>query len=650
MRRRGMHTGAHGRQGGRPGAVVAVTVLGAGLLYAAFTPWTAPAGPLPTIERVSVASNGEQGNERSLLPATNADGSVVGFKSSASNLVADDRNQKVDVFVRDRVPQLTERVSVADIPGIETNDNSFPPALDHPGDVVAFASLASNVVIGDFNRGADVFVYDRAQGTTKVLSLVYDQFGDGRGGGGAPDLAPSVTADGSLVAFTAGADDLVLTDANETNDVFVRSPNGGPAELISVISFGGQAGHSANGPSAGPAISADGCIVAFYSDASNLVPSDTNDFRDVFVRDRCNNTTERVSVSTSGEQANRPSQAAGFSVAVSADGQFVAFSSDATNLDEGDDNNRTDIFVRDRAAGTTTRVSKNAAGENANGPSQFASISGDGRFVVFQSAASNLVDDDTNGKTDIFVVDRTDGSIRRASLTTGGEQADGDSNAPQISADGGTVVFQSDATNLVPDDTNGVTDCFAAMNPLAGPPAPPTDTPTSTETATPTPTSTPPPTPTPTSTPPPTATPTQTSTPPPTATPSQTSTPNPSSSAMPTPTLTPTPTGEGVTPTPTLTLTPLLAATPTASGTRTNTSTATPSGVRTSTATATPTRTTPSGATATPTSTGTVASGGGGGGGGCSIDGGSAPAGDWGLVPAVGLPVALWMARRRRRQ
>jgi Tol biopolymer transport system component len=460
---------------------------------------------------------------------------------------------------------------------------------------------------------------------------VYDQFGDGRGGGGAPDLAPGINADGSLVAFTAGADDLVLTDANETNDVFVRSPNGGPTELISVISFGGQAGHSGNGPSAGPAISADGCIVAFYSDASNLVPSDTNDFRDVFVRDRCNNTTERVSVSSSGEQANRPSQAAGFSVAISADGQFVAFSSDASNLDEGDDNNRTDIFVRDRAAGTTTRVSKSAAGESANGPSQFASISGDGRFVVFQSAASNLVDDDTNGKTDIFVVDRTDGSVKRVSLTTGGEQADGDSNFPQISADGGTVVFQSDATNLVPADTNGFTDCFAALNPLAGPPAPPTDTPTSTETATPI----------------------STTTPTATETPTETNTPNPSSSA--TPTSTPTPTFEGVTPTPTSTAPPPLTGTATVSPTRTDTptATATPSGVRTGTATATPTERTPSGATVTPTRTSTVASGGGGGGGGgcsCRIDGGSGPGSDWGLIPAVGAPLALWATRRRRQR
>lgn len=616
MRRRASNTGGRGRLRRWQSVAVAgaAGVLGAGLLSATLMPQPAAGGTLPIIERISVAGNGDQANDRSLLPATNADGSVVAFKSQASNLVPDDRNQKVDVFVRDRAQQLTERVSLAQIPGTETTDNSFPPALDHAGDIVAFASLASNILIGDFNRGADVFVYNRPQATTTVLTLVLDEHGDGRGGGGAPDLPPSVSADGGLVAFTAAADDLVPNDANETNDVFVRSPNGSPTELISLISSGSQAGHSGNGPSAGPAISADGCLVAFYSDASNLVPGDTNGFRDVFVRNRCAQTTERVSVSSSGEQANRPSQAAGFSVAISANGRFVAFSSDASNLDDGDNNATTDIFVRDRDAGTTTRVSKSAAGESANGPSQFASISGDGRFVVFQSAASNLVENDTNGKTDIFVVDTTDGSVDRVSVTSNGEQANGDSNSPQISADAATVVFQSDATNLVPGDTNGFTDCFAAPNPLAGPVATPTST--ATTSSTPTPTSTP--------------------------------TPNPSATLTSTSSPTPTPTLFSPTHTPTFTSTPttLLTVTPTA--------TATASGTRVNTATPTATRTptaTPTGGTQTPTATRTVPRGGGGGGGcSCRIDAGSEPAVDWGLVPALGLPLLLLVARNRRRQ
>jgi len=613
MWRRAMNTGDRRRLGRWKGvARVGVTgVLGLSVVHAALTSRTATGGNLPSVERISVASNGGQSNDRSLLPATNADGSIVAFKSSASNLVPDDHNQKVDVFVRDRGAQATERVSLADIPGTETNDNSFPPALDHAGNTVAYASLASNIVIGDFNLGADVFAFDRSQKTTTVLTLVRDQFGDGRGGGGAPDLPPSVTGDASLVAFTSAADDLVPNDANETNDVFVGSPNGDPTELISVVTTGSQQGHSGNGPSAGPAISTNGCVVAFYSDASNLVTGDTNGFRDVFVRDRCTKTTERVSVSTDGEQANRPSQAAGFSVAISADGRFVAFASDASNLDASDDNNTTDIFVRDRVAGTTTRISKSQAGESANGPSQFPGISDEGRFVVFQSAASNLIDDDTNGKTDIFVVDTTNGSISRVSLTSTGEQSNGDSNSPAISADGSTVVFQSEATNLVPDDTNGVTDCFAANNPLAGPPLP-TSTPTGTETPTPTVTVT--------------------------GTMTITATPTPTTAEQ---TLTPTPTA-----TPTGTQQPTLAVTATATP-ATPVNTATPTLARTATST-------PTTAGQTPTATGTVtpSGNGGGGGGGCScrIDGGSEPVGDWGFVPALGLPLLLWVARNRRRR
>lgn len=614
MRRRGTNIGGLGRLGRWQSVAVAgaAGVLGAGLLYAGLTPQPVTGGLLPTIERISVASNGDQGNDRSLLPGTNADGSVVGFKSQASNLVASDLNQKVDIFVRARVQQLTERVSLAEIPGTETNDNSFPPALDHTGDIVAFGSLASNILIGDFNRSADVFVYSRTLGTTIGLTLVPDEHGDLRGGGGAPDLPPSVSADGGLVAFTSLAGDLTPNDENETNDVFVRATNGDPAELMSLISVGSQAGHSANGPSAGPAISANGCVVAFYSDASNLIPGDTNGFRDVFVRDRCAQTTERVSVSSSGEEANRPSQAAGFSVAISADGRFVAFASDASNLDEGDTNNTTDIFVRDREAGTTTRVSKSAAGDSANGPSQFPSISADGRFVVFQSAASNLVEDDTNGKTDIFVVDTADSSVARVSLASPTEQGNGDSTSPQISSNGSTVVFQSDATNLVPDDTNGFTDCFAAMNPLAGPPATPAVTPTVTE--------------------PPPATPTATATVTMTGTRTVTATPTTAG-----PSATPTTAGPSATPSTTTTATPQLPVTPTP--THANT----PTPTRTITAT-------PLNPTQTPTRTTPPPSGGGGGGCSCRIDAGSEPVTDWGLIPALGVPLLLWTARRRRRR
>jgi MYXO-CTERM domain-containing protein len=642
---------------------LAVAGLAGGLLLLTRGPLVAPAAAQScslglTTERVSVATGGGQANDRNVTAATSADGCAVGFKSYASNLVPGDLNEKVDVFVRDRVAGATERVPARPATGAEANDNSFPPALDASGRFVAFGSMASNLVLRDFNTSPDAFSYDRATGTTFSLSIVFDATGDGFGGGQVADMPPTRNADGRSTAFTSAADDLAANDDNGLSDVFVNDNDSGTNELISVATAGSQQGQSANGPSAGGAISGDGCVVAFYSDATNLVAGDTNEVRDVFARDRCQGVTERVSVSSSGEQANGPSQATGFLPAVSSDGRYVAFGSDASNLDPGDDNGVTDVFVRDRLAGTTTRVSKNASGESANGPSQYPSLGDVGRFVAFQSAASNLVDGDTNGKTDIFAVDQESGAVQRVSLSSTGEQGNGDSTAPQISADGVTVVFQSDATNLVPDDTNGVADIFASINRLSFTPTP-TATGTSTATATSggdTPTATPTPTgPTPTPTGP---TPTATG---PTATPT-------GPTATPTgPTATPT----GPTPTPTAGDSCGAVCAP-GQGCRRDVGGEILPGVclpeqqclcfvegltpsPTATATGpTPTRT-PTGPTATPTGPTPTRTGGGdgggGGGGGCScrIDPETGKVGDAMPLTALGVPALLWVWRGRRR-
>jgi Tol biopolymer transport system component len=228
----------------------------------------------------------------------------------------------------------------------------------------------------------------------------------------------------------------------------------GTVSIVSVNN-GGRAG---NQPSGGPGVNRDGTVVAFYSDANNLVPFDTNMFRDVFVRVlSTEQVTERVSVSSSGEQANGPSEFAGGAPSVNADGTLVAFYSRATNLVPGDVNGYVDVFLRDRTAGTTELVSVSSDEEPANGPSVYPSISGDGRFVAFQSLASNLVPDDTNNVSDIFVRDRLNGTTERA---CGGTQGDRGSSTPAISADGRFVAFASSATNLVPDDINNHLDIF----------------------------------------------------------------------------------------------------------------------------------------------------------------------------------------------
>ncbi len=223
-------------------------------------------------------------------------------------------------------------------------------------------------------------------------------------------------------------------------------------------------GAQSNATSSVASLSSDGRFVAFQSEASNLVPDDTNGLEDVFVRDRQAGVTSRVSVGTGNVQS-----VGGVSTVatISGDGGTVVFSSFATNLVPNDTNGAPDVFVHDRATAVTTRVSVDSAGAQANGTSTTPGLSADGRLVVFSSDATNLVPNDTNGVADIFLHDRQTGQTSRVSVDSLGNQADDGSFDPYISSDGGIVVFGSDATNLVPGDTNGVRDVFV-RNLVAG--------------------------------------------------------------------------------------------------------------------------------------------------------------------------------------
>jgi Tol biopolymer transport system component len=270
--------------------------------------------------------------------------------------------------------------------------------------------------------------------------------------GDAESYLPSVTADGRYIAFESGSTNLVGNDTNNATDIFVRDRVTGKTVRVSLSSGGAQG----NDGSYNANISADGRYVAFISDATNLVPHDTNAATDVFVRDRVNHVTKRISVNTAGRQANATS----YSPVVSADGRFVAFWSVASNLVHHDTNAAPDVFVRDRQRKTTTRVSINTAGFEGNGGSRNPTISRDGRFVAFESLANNLIGSDTNAVADIFVRDRLRKVTLRASIGSAGAQGDGASTTPSISADGRYLAFRSAATNLVGDDPNGYDDIF----------------------------------------------------------------------------------------------------------------------------------------------------------------------------------------------
>jgi len=263
-----------------------------------------------------------------------------------------------------------------------------------------------------------------------------------------------MNGDGGVVVFYSDADNLVLGDTNQARDVFLYDRNARTVERISVSGTGGQANRASHAQGAAPAVSDDGQIVAFYSDATNLIAIDTNGQSDVFVRLRSEGLTELISVSDDGSAGNGPS----VNPSISADGRFVAFQSRASNLVPGDTNNAADIFVRDRVNKTTERLCDAVQG---NKFSFTPSISADGRLVAFASAATNLVPDDTNARLDIFVCDRSTGQVERVSISTSGVQGDGDSILPAISGDGLVIGFKSLSDNLVPNDANNVVDVFA---------------------------------------------------------------------------------------------------------------------------------------------------------------------------------------------
>ena len=400
-------------------------------------------------QRISVASGGTQGNANSNGAAISADGLTVAFGSEAFNLVGGDGNAAFDVFFRRWAIGQTGLVS-ADSSGTLGDDTSFDPSISADGRYLAFNSIAGNLVAGDTNGAYDVFVRDRVLGTTQRVSL-----SSGGVQGNGLSTMPSISADGRYVAFQSSATNLVPGDTNGGADIFVRDRLSGVTERVSVSSSEAQAG----GGSAFPSISADGRYVAFDSDAANLVAGDTNGFRDVFVRDRVAGVTVIASVNSSEWSGNNHS----VEPSISADGLFVAFTSQASNMVDVfilDLNGASDVFVRDLSNGTTAILSVSSGSVIGNAGSKAASISADGRFVAFDSTATNLVAGDTNGERDVFVRDRLAFTTERVSRASGGAQGNDSSNTPSISGDGRFVAFASDADNLVAGDTNDFQDVF----------------------------------------------------------------------------------------------------------------------------------------------------------------------------------------------
>ena len=402
-------------------------------------------GADPRTKRVSVKTGGGQVTAGSFDAVVSADGRFVAFHSSAPGLVPGDTNTVQDVFVHDRRKKRTRRVSVKSN-GAQADGSSGGPALSASGRFIAFGSRATNLVKGDDNAVDDVFVHDRKTKKTRRVSV------RSNGVEGNDDSShPSISANGRYVAFQSKASNLVRNDDNGVDDVFVHDRRTGKTKRVSVRSNGVEG----DDRSLQSAVSPDGRYVAFASRAENLVGKDDNGRSDVFVHDRKMKKTQRVSVKNGGGQAEGGS----FNPSISPKGRYVAFTSGAANIVGNDDNESEDVFLRDRKARKTKRVSVRTDGGEGDGSSFEPAVSADGRFVFFATDATDLVNNDHNDSTDILRRDRKKKKTKRISVRNRGGESQDHSEDPRVTPDGRWVVFESSA-KLVGADTNDEWDIY----------------------------------------------------------------------------------------------------------------------------------------------------------------------------------------------
>ena len=414
------------------------------------------------MELVSVSSGGVQGDSFSNRPSVSADGRYIAFDSLSTNLVSPPISNG-QIFVRDRLTGANTVASAG--PGGEYGDDSSDnPSISGDGRYIGFQSPATNLVSpatsGDYSQ---IFVHDRQTGANWLASV------SASGVQGDDDsFNASLNGDGRYVAFQSRATNLVSAPTTY-RQIFVRDIQAGATTLVSAAPGGAQG----NNYSANPSISADGRYVSFESWATNLVsPPTTGDYSQVFVHDRQTGANWLASKVPGGGEGNANSLYS----SISADGRYVAFFSDSTNL-VSPATSGTQVFVYDRQSDAVTLVSINTSGAQGDNRSSYPSISGDGRYVTFQSSADNLVNPPTSS-SQVFLRDRQAGTTTLVALNTSGAQGNSYSVSPSISTDGRYISFVSDSTDLVSPPTM-YDQIFVAGGPYI-PPTPPAFTITAT--------------------------------------------------------------------------------------------------------------------------------------------------------------------------
>lgn len=408
-------------------------------------------------ERVNLTSSGGQSVGEALEPNISQDGRFVSFMTSSSDIVANDTNNKTDIFVRDRKLGTTVRANLTSAGG-ELSWVVSGYKMSANGRFIIFSSSGSGIVPGDTNGKQDMFLRDLKNNTTEMVSLAST--------GALPndstrDVA-DISADGRYVVFSSYATNLVPNDVNSNQDVFIRDRKLGTTTMLSK-SDGGTLG---NDFSTNASISCDGSYVTFISGASNLVNNDTNGKVDVFLVDRvADNSVSNLTVNANGD-----SWLGGYAD-ISCNGETVVFGSEASNLVVNDTNNARDLFVYNMIDGTFERVNVDPAGNETvyipnpnNGvrPVSTNSLDYSGRYVVFSGLTTTFVSGDTNSANDIFLRDLRDGTTQIISKRNTTTQTNAGSSNPAVSLDGREVIFDSLDTGYVSGDTNSVQDIFVS--------------------------------------------------------------------------------------------------------------------------------------------------------------------------------------------
>ena len=432
----------------RTSSLVALALAGVLLIPGWATALVAPG----STELVSLSSAGVQGDQDSEMPAISADGRFVAFASFASNLVPEDTNLATDIFVRDRLLETTVRVSVSSSGRQGDADSGIlglmgAPSISGDGRYIAFSSEASNLVRGDRNGTADVFVHDRVTRATTRVNVATGGAEANAGG-----IEADISRDGRFVAFISSSSNLV-PDTGFTDNVFVHDRQTGVTERISQA----PDGSSANGQSFSPQLNADGRFVYFTSFASNLVAGDSdNGDVDAYVFDRQTGTTEAITSNTPSTGVISHGTADG----ISGNGRYVTFTTkDITFVTPDENGYIEDAWLFDRATGEYVLLSVNDAGEQGNEITFAGDVSDDGRLVTLVSRATNF-GGPTDFRENVYLRDRVAGTTTLVSVANDGTQGDLPSFGPAMTPDGSVIAFQSRSAFVPEDQSFFATDIF----------------------------------------------------------------------------------------------------------------------------------------------------------------------------------------------